>query len=530
MKRIAEDKMGRIKKIITNSNFRIKMKRMISFILFVALASGMLISVTYLFRNDDYDRMHIIGIKEEKKNSLDMVYIGGSAAFVFWQPLKAWNDCGFTSYLYATNSIQAENIKYYVKEVLKTQKPKVFVIGLRAFQYWDTYLTEAGVRRGTDSMDISLDRFKMVYYCLSNKILTEEQEKDKLSYYLDIVKYHTNYDVLKNPANWGMIFNTWSIPEKGFEWIPAHKTLEQPTCNKITEKGKLEDGAQKTFIDLLDFCKKENLKVLFTVCPYAIKEEDQMKYNTMKDIIKSYGFDYINTNENYEEMDIDFSRDFYNEAHVNCFGAEKYTAFLEDYLEEHYDLPDKRGDKLYSSWDINYTAFKEQETYSKHIIETSIQNEKNTENISKVLLTTDDIYQYISLVKDSGLTLLLASQGELSKDLSTEQISILSGLGIDTSAIQKNNADYIGVESGNSIIYKNIAAVGQQNTGTVGVNEYSISSDETEKCSIKIAKVEYALQKNGLNIVVYNNYKDKVVDSVAIDFSNEENTLMRHKN
>lgn len=89
--------------------------------------------VTYLFRNTDYSRRHIAGLKQEK---VDMVYVGGSAAFVYWQPLKAWNECGYTSYNCATDSIPAESIKAYIEEARKLQNPELFVVGIRAFQYY----------------------------------------------------------------------------------------------------------------------------------------------------------------------------------------------------------------------------------------------------------------------------------------------------------------------------------------------------------------------------------------------------------
>ena len=86
---------------------RKKATQILGFILFVVILLKVFSSTTYIFRNAGYDRNHIVGIDNEK---VDMVYVGGSAAFVYWQPLKAWKDCGFTSYLYATNSIQGEQI------------------------------------------------------------------------------------------------------------------------------------------------------------------------------------------------------------------------------------------------------------------------------------------------------------------------------------------------------------------------------------------------------------------------------------
>ena len=532
MKRITDDKMDKFREKLTSPIYRVKIKRFISFCIFILLASSILMKTTYLFRNASYNRQHVVGLKEEKKNSLDVVYIGGSAAFVFWQPLKAWNDCGFTSYLYATDNMQAENIKYYVKEVLKTQNPKVLVIDLRAFQYWNEFIDnlygEPGIRNSTDSMNFSLDRLNMVHYCLSNRTLSDEQEKNKLSFYIDLMKYHTNYDVLKTPDNWKMINNKYTSSQKGFEWIPSYKRLIQPTCNQITEKMELGEGSHKALVDLLNYCKEEKLKVLFAVCPYFISEQDQMKYNTMEEIIKSYGFDYLNTNEHYGEMNIDFSKDFYNENHVNCFGAEKYTTFLENYLIKQYNLPDKRGDIKYSSWDTDFVSFKESEASAKQTIEKLYANDEYKEQVISTLQKTEDVFKYASLAQKPEFTILMVLQGHAPNNLPLEEISILTDWGMDKSVIQQNNSDFIGVISNNEILYANNTVGDQQYTGTIGTIGYTISSVMGDKCSIKIADTEYALQKNGLNIVVYDNKKNVVVDSATLEFSNEEASKIVH--
>lgn len=38
-----------------------------------------------------------------------------------------------------------------------------------------------------------------------------------------------------------------------------------------------------------------NLNAMFVVCPYAITAEDYAKYNTMRDIVSEYGYDFLNT-------------------------------------------------------------------------------------------------------------------------------------------------------------------------------------------------------------------------------------------
>ena len=134
--------------------------------------------------------MHVVGIREEEP--LDMIYVVGSAAFVYWEPLKAWNDCGFSSYNLATDTIQAESIKYYIKYALEHHNPRLFVVGVRAFQYYEKEVGgEAGIRNSSDSLDLGIDRINLVNEYLNNRIIDENI--DEFSLYIDIMRYHSNY-------------------------------------------------------------------------------------------------------------------------------------------------------------------------------------------------------------------------------------------------------------------------------------------------------------------------------------------------
>ena len=85
------------------------------------------------------------------------------------------------------------------------------------------------------------------------------------------------------------------------------------------------------------------------MAPKSVSAKEMGEYNTMKDIIEERGYRFFNANEHYDEMAIDFSTDFYNGYHVNCYGAKKYTRFLEEYIIDNYDMPDNRGNAAYAS-------------------------------------------------------------------------------------------------------------------------------------------------------------------------------------
>ena len=103
-------------------------------------------------------------------------------------------------------------------------------------------------------------------------------------------------------------------------------------------------------------------------------EEKQQMYNYMRDIIESSGFELLNLNDYYDELQIDFQTDYYDYGgHVNALGSEKCTAFLEQYLLEHYNWTDKRGTSGYESWDKSYTLWKEQQDATVKTIQKRIE-------------------------------------------------------------------------------------------------------------------------------------------------------------
>ena len=348
-------------------------KKIIGCIVFLSVLMFVLVHLTYLMRSHTYgydDRISIVGLKEEPKDSIDVIYIGGSAAFVYWEPYKAYKDEGFTSYDLANNTIQAESVLTYLKYSQKYQHPDLYIIGLRSFQYYSEEPDETGLRLTSDSLDLGIDRFNLIHEYVQNR----DPKLNELSLQLDLIKYHTNYDALGNSTAWALINNNMTCPGRGcyiqLKWAP----IDEPIDFTTNVRGNLIPNDVKVMNEILDYCDAEGLNVLFVVCPYAISREEYEIYNSLGDIIVSRGYDYLNTNDCYSEMGIDFSTDFYNNDHVNALGAEKYTIYLEQYLVENYDLPDHRGQAGFEEWDSACVLFYEQSENIKNTILNGIES------------------------------------------------------------------------------------------------------------------------------------------------------------
>lgn len=496
-----------------------KIKKVLCCVTFLCIMYVVFLKITYLFGETGYNRLNIVGIKEEEP--LDVVYVGASAAFVYWQPLKAWNDCGFTSYSYATVGLPAESIQHYIAEVLKTQNPELIVIDARPFQLWNENV-DAKIRHGSDSMDYSLNRFSLVKDYFDSKAITEDI--DVLSYYLQIIKYHTNYqEVLSKEDNWKMINNRSESKYKGWTFMEYHCPLEEPQDFETDQCAELPEGSRKVLDALLTYCNEEELKVLFVVCPYSITEEEQKVYNTIQRIVEEEGFDFLNTNLYFNEMNLDFQTDFNDFNHVNCFGAEKYTDFLEKYLAENYSLPDHRGEELYASWDEAYKSFKEDEAITKENVQAMIDIKKQGEEVAELLPTITDPMRWAMVADNANFTFLISTAGEWKKDnISYRAVMNKFDLG------DVGNKYFIKVITGKNNYLVNtmsndfistVCDIGEDGTRH-GQSHVEIASGE--KGFLIVDDVEYVFEGDGIYVGVYNNNTNQMIDLVRIWEQNDK--------
>lgn len=322
--------------------------------------------LTYLKKPLDSSLDNIAGFYAEEKNSLDAIYIGGSACFVYWEPLKAWEDKGITSYNFAANTIQPELYEYLIKETLKYQNPSVIIIDARAFQYRDEDQppTEVAYRNFLAGTPSSLYKYSFIEDNVP-KFLGEST----LSYHFDLIKYHSSKDYNTFEDILKLITNKYSNKLKGFYFVPKQAKIDQYDFYNETEVA-LSGETTDILDSLLKYLNTLDKKVLFVVSPYSETYEQKQSFNFVERKVVEAGFDFIDTNEYYNEMGIDFAIDFYNLNHVNIYGSEKYTEFLENYLVSNYSLPDRRLDERYKNkWNDLLNNWHGEVESTKEIIE-----------------------------------------------------------------------------------------------------------------------------------------------------------------
>lgn len=344
---------------------------------FVLLFFALLLPVSYMVRTNGDVKDRFAGFYAEKKNSLDVIMIGSSPVFPYYAAPKLWGETGIAMYPLSTNVQRPAAMRYLAEEAAKTQSPELYIFEMRMFTMEEEGLMDnmAYTRGVTDNLRYSPQRVRTI-----RGLVPEDDEEGRLSYYFDIMKYHTNWKMLALPSEWANMFYCHRHPLKGYTFRDEVGPQPMPACGG--EKGKLSiPQEQEAYLrDLLAYLKEEGQEALFIVSPYGLSAEEQRMFNYMEEIVKESGCDFLNMNKYYDEIDIVFEEDFADYgSHTNAVGAEKCTDFLEKYLRANYALPDHRGEASYDSWDQSYELWKTRQDEAVRTVRERIANEDYAE-------------------------------------------------------------------------------------------------------------------------------------------------------
>lgn len=331
-------------------------------LVFLALAAALFVylNCAFVMKGNPSSRGNYDAFYSLEPNTVDVMYIGSSATSRFFIPPMAYEDYGIASYVFGVASTPPYYIKDLMQEALRTQKPKLFVIELRPMRKETSFSDESALRKTLDTINLFSPQripmsFKATKYCT-------ETTSELPDYLFPIFKYHSRLLQGEMTVN-DFLLKASTNKTQGFYCYKKTLTITPQEKPFYTgEKGKLTRGTYEVLDDLLDYCSTVDAEVLFVLAPSASYPEKLYAINTVAEYVKDRGFDLLDFYDNDlcdNVLKIDWSTDYYDENHTNYLGAEKYTAFLEKYLVQHYDLPDRRGDSYYDLWHEGWNYYKD---------------------------------------------------------------------------------------------------------------------------------------------------------------------------
>ncbi len=281
---------------------------------------------------------------EQPKDTIDVLMLGSSHIHCDINTALLWEKYGIAAYDYSAAEQTMWQTYYYFKEALKTQKPKVAVLDFYApacfkndYQYDFLYENVQGLRPSLNKLGLFVTSCEVTKWD---------------DYFPDFFTYHNRYENLTQDdfdAFWG---KEDLAAFKGYTPYCAVKEQPRPDFSE-TIGADITPKTEKYLNKIIDLANENDVKLFFIVAPYIIYEKEMLTYNKVRQIAEDNGIEYMNMNEAYDEIGLDFSKDFNDHSHLNYEGSSKFTDYLAGHLLGRFGdlIEDRRGDERYKSWD-----------------------------------------------------------------------------------------------------------------------------------------------------------------------------------
>ncbi|MCF0229064.1 MAG: hypothetical protein HUJ76_05150 [Parasporobacterium sp.] len=320
-----------------------KLKHWIKIAVFAAITIGVLLYASNLLRvANEKDAVGIYGFYQEPEDSLDVVLIGSSYMYTYFYSPLAYEQYGLTSYALASSTMTAPLYRYAAEIAIEKQHPQLLVFETGSFCY-DIQQDEVSLRKFLDALPDSEIRTRAI-----NDIVPEDL---KSSFLFPFEKYHSSWNRIGECLQ--VAQDKADIRGKGYSITKNYATTPQYiSYSRQTRKYNISEEGFKYLEILLDYLKEADIdNVLFVRFPDMYNYDVQDSYTKMIDMIREAGFDFVNLAGAIDDIGIDMNKDFYNNSHLNIFGAQKFTPFFTDYIMKRYDISTDHSPETDAEWE-----------------------------------------------------------------------------------------------------------------------------------------------------------------------------------
>lgn len=263
-------------------------------------------------------------MSEPEKDSIDVMIFGNSNVAAGIKPLDIYQKYGYTSFVSGAPWQTMEMINILLFKSIKNQSPKIVILETDCLyetlghkQFKDKFLMSSAFTYHSRWKEIKFSDF---YNYPSNKKI---YNYDKGYRYAGCVK---KVKLNKNQTSKSFLSQLKSTPCKKFNFLLLN--------------------------NFLDLCEKNNIIVIFSYlpCPACWNSE---RHDDITKVAKSHNIQFIDFNTDVVGYKVNYETDFRdNGVHLNCYGAERVTNYLGQYLQDNYSdvLKDRRQEKRLYYW------------------------------------------------------------------------------------------------------------------------------------------------------------------------------------
>jgi hypothetical protein len=307
----------------------------------------------FLFARCDHNIKRIREFYQEEKNSLDVVFIGASEVYTGFSPGYAYDNYGFTSYMYAMESNQGSLYKSQLKEILAHQNPQIIFVEIFGFlrSSDEGLFDEARLRNLIEGMPLSDNKLETIF---------QYPYEDKISCLFPFIKYHGDISIAKGRLSITLkqlIATNESPSIKGMTTQAfVYDGIGDVDGENYESKCQISPKTEEYLIDFLNYCRSEGLdNVVFVNFPRYIEDEQNhsllARVDQVGGIVSDYGFQFIDLQHTMNEIGIDVTHDYFNTHHHNIYGQIKISDYFGKLVRDVYGIiPMKQSEENTAQW------------------------------------------------------------------------------------------------------------------------------------------------------------------------------------
>ncbi|MDE6639941.1 MAG: hypothetical protein K2K63_05415 [Acetatifactor sp.] len=437
-----------------------------------------------------------------EENIVDAIFLGSSHCYCSVINSRLWDDYGIAGYSLSISGQDIAASYYWLKEALKTQKPKVVCLEMFGATFHG-YAVEGNLYRNTLPYHMSLDYLRMVRDLIdeeSGSTQTESSmvsEEDRGSFLAKWPIIHTRYKELQREDFTGpdTLYIGFSAQIDGLHYSPINWTRDG--LELYTGDETLEMEEEKWLRKIIELTRKEGVGLCLFLAPMSVTKEDQMRYNYVEELAEEEGIPFLNFIDLRDELRLDPEQDFLDWGHVNYKGGEKVTAALGKFIIQNYAIEDHSGDKRYELW-VRDSATRKHEF-----------------NNLKLQQSTDIQYILDFAAYASDYTVIMTTDGDYFRetDYLAERLEPLE-IGEDFWG-----GGGIWIIENREVTWKAASDTGDWYMDRNGADIAMFRTDGTSR--IFVNQQNYIKTLNGINVIFYDNLLGKVVCAVGFSASDD---------
>ena len=315
-----------------------------------------------------YDDNRVLMLHKEPADTIDVLFIGSSATYADYSAAYAYEKYGFTSYPFAISGAPCTNWKPALKDALRTQNPKLVVVDVYGGGYEPETIRTRSFQTYTimSHQPVSMDKIRT-----AKEVSAEVERTSVSSLIMPFLKFHYRVpsnlkDIRKRIAS----EQYGPSPLKGIEVLSDSVKYGKPDESGFSDDTiSLDSQTEATIREFIEYCKAENIKVMFVKFPLILRAKDpdevdvNLRANRILEIADEYGCPALNMQKYFYEIGLDNKSDYYNHGHTNTRGQKKVTAYLCDYIQETFGIgPSELDESTREEWEksvVYYEALNE---------------------------------------------------------------------------------------------------------------------------------------------------------------------------